>query len=60
MPSRKILSRKDTNLTFLDNVKERPYSAPFTDYGFQKTRDQQSVFVIDPVQTLIRITETKS
>ena len=25
MPSRKILSRKDTNLTFLDNVKERPY-----------------------------------
>ena len=24
MPSGKILSRKDANLTFLDNVKERP------------------------------------
>ena len=26
MPSGKILSRKDANLTFLDNVKERPYA----------------------------------
>ena len=38
----------------------KPYNAPITDYGFKETRDQQSVFVIDPVQTLIRITETKS
>ena len=26
MPSAKILYRKDANLTFLDNVKERPYT----------------------------------
>ena len=27
----------------------KPYNAPITDYGFKETRDQQSVFVIDPV-----------
>ena len=40
--------------------KAKPYSAPITEYGFQKNRDQQSVLVIDPGLTLIRITETKS
>jgi hypothetical protein len=41
-------------------IEAKPYSAPITEYGFQKNRDQQSVLVIDPGLTLIRITETKS